>query len=156
MIADLAVNHVERHVLLAGHVIECVRKDYGIDLLMITFDRLGRLEPGQVRVQVKATDKARTIRGGDVIPVRVEMADVRTWMYEPGPVALVVFDATREIAYWINIKEVFRRRRKDLLAVRKRSTTIHVPIVNVLDSQSIQQLAAAKRKLIKYPDRRVN
>ncbi len=38
IIADLSVNHVERHVLLAGHVVERFTYDYGIDLEVITFN----------------------------------------------------------------------------------------------------------------------
>ena len=45
VIADLAVNHVERQVLLCGFTIERIVHDYGIDVLMFTFDRNGETEP---------------------------------------------------------------------------------------------------------------
>jgi hypothetical protein len=39
IIADLGVNHVERHVLLCGHKVERVRADYRFDLLLSTYNK---------------------------------------------------------------------------------------------------------------------
>jgi hypothetical protein len=48
IIADLAINHVERQVLLCGYSVERIEHDYGIDL--VTFhlhsDRRDRKRPG--------------------------------------------------------------------------------------------------------------
>jgi len=38
IIADLGVNHVERHILLCGHTAERVFYDYGYDLALTTFN----------------------------------------------------------------------------------------------------------------------
>jgi hypothetical protein len=56
VIADLAVNHVERQALLCGHTVERVRSDYGVDLLLFTFDASGEMEDGYIPIQVKATE----------------------------------------------------------------------------------------------------
>ncbi len=37
VIADLSINHVERQILLAGHVVERWLHDYGLDLVATTF-----------------------------------------------------------------------------------------------------------------------
>ena len=66
VIADLAVNHVERHALLCGHTVERWVFDYGLDLFLVTYDRDGQYENGQVFLQVKATERIKT---GDRIRV---------------------------------------------------------------------------------------
>jgi hypothetical protein len=38
IIADLSINHVERYVLLCGYSVERVEHDYGIDLVIFTYD----------------------------------------------------------------------------------------------------------------------
>ena len=56
VLADLSVNHLERHVVLCGCSIQRMHSDYGYDRIMSTFDVNGEIEPGVVFVQVKATD----------------------------------------------------------------------------------------------------
>ena len=63
IIADLSVNHVERHVLLCGYVIERIRHDYGIDVAIYTFNKKGEVEDDRILVQLKATDQLRRRRG---------------------------------------------------------------------------------------------
>ena len=46
VIADLSVNHVERVVLRCGWTVQRLNPDYGIDLVMTTYDA-----SGQIRVQ---------------------------------------------------------------------------------------------------------
>lgn len=65
IIADLSVNHVERQVLLCGYTVERHRHDYGLDLLMSTYDHNGEVENGEVRLQLKATDHLNRVQGGD-------------------------------------------------------------------------------------------
>jgi hypothetical protein len=56
IIADLSVNHVERFILQCGWTAQRISPDYGIDLIMETFDTRGRIENGAVKFQLKATD----------------------------------------------------------------------------------------------------
>ena len=44
VIADLSVNHVERHILKCGCVVKRPTPDYGIDLELITFNKRGEIE----------------------------------------------------------------------------------------------------------------
>jgi hypothetical protein len=53
-IADLAVNHVERIVLLAGFSAQRIVHDYGVDLLVTTYRRNGEVEGGYLYFQCKA------------------------------------------------------------------------------------------------------
>jgi hypothetical protein len=56
VIADLAVNHVERYVLRRGHTMQRIASDYGLDNFVITYGRTGAVENGLFWFQIKATD----------------------------------------------------------------------------------------------------
>jgi hypothetical protein len=56
VIADLAMNHIERQVLLCGHTLQRTVHDYGLDAILTTFNSRGEAENGLVWLQVKATD----------------------------------------------------------------------------------------------------
>ena len=59
IIAELSVNYVERYALQCGFSVERVEHDYGIDLVLFTYDANGEIENGQVYLQLKATDNLR-------------------------------------------------------------------------------------------------
>ena len=82
MIADLGVNHVERQALLCGFSVERVQSDYGIDLVVFTYDQQGGAENGCLFLQVKATDRAQWIKQGTLLPFRVDRRDVTRWLDE--------------------------------------------------------------------------
>ena len=44
VIADLSVNFLERQVLLCGFTTERMAHDYGVDLEIFTFNRVGEIE----------------------------------------------------------------------------------------------------------------
>lgn len=46
IIADLSANHVERYILRCGFSVERVQHDYGIDLVLFTYNSDGEIEPG--------------------------------------------------------------------------------------------------------------
>jgi len=98
VIADLAVNHVERQILRCGWTAQRFSPDYGLDLLITTFNRHGEIENGDVRMQIKATDSLKMAAGGKAIAVRLEWRDMIYWLNERLPVILVVYDARSDRA----------------------------------------------------------
>ena len=74
IIADLSVNFVEKCVLQCGWTVQRFNPDYGLDLLMTTFNRHGEIENGDVRLQIKATDAIKVAAGRTAITVRLEWA----------------------------------------------------------------------------------
>jgi hypothetical protein len=56
IIADLSANFVERSALLAGYSVERIQHDYGIDLLLFTYNEAGEIENASISLQLKATD----------------------------------------------------------------------------------------------------
>lgn len=72
--------------------------DYGIDALMVQYSPAGEIQNGDVRFQLKASDRPRLSRDGRRILVRVETMHLRYWSAEPMPVVLVAYDAARHRA----------------------------------------------------------
>jgi hypothetical protein len=54
VIAAQSVNYVERFIIDAGHTAQRWEADYGYDLVLTTYDEQGYVEPGSVRLQLKA------------------------------------------------------------------------------------------------------
>ncbi len=54
VLEDLSENHLERKVLMKGHVLRRPRRDYGVDVTMFHYANSGEIENGEVRFQLKA------------------------------------------------------------------------------------------------------
>jgi hypothetical protein len=80
IVGDLAVNHVERQVLLSGYTVEQVTSDYGLDLAIFTYDADGQLEDGLICLQVKGTEHLERLKVTDDITFRADRSDIRTWL----------------------------------------------------------------------------
>jgi hypothetical protein len=141
VIADLSINHVERHVLLCGFTVERIIRDYGLDLFLATYDVNGEVENGQVLLQVKATDQLRVSAAGDVNLFRLEVAHVRAWLGELMPVILIVYDAQADTAYWLYVQSHFESRRRQLRGRGRATLTVRIPRANVLNETAVRKFA---------------
>jgi hypothetical protein len=137
IIADLSVNHVEKHVLQCGWIVQRFSPDYGLDLMMTTFDRRGEIENGDVRLQVKATDSIKVLAGRKAIAVRVEWRDMVYWLNEPLPVILVIYDAKSDRAWWIYLNQALREEGR--AGTTTANLTISIPLANVLNTEAIRE-----------------
>ena len=137
VIADLSVNHVERHVLRCGFAVERVRNDYGIDLELFFFDAAGHWKNGRALIQLKATDHPLRPRDGSALAVRLDRRDVLFWREETGPVILVVYDAPADRAYWLHLQPYLEQRMATVPSTAA-SVTVHVPATNVVDPAAIR------------------
>jgi hypothetical protein len=136
VIADLSVNHVEKRVLQCGWTVQRFSPDYGLDLLITTFNRRGEIENGDVRIQIKATDAIKVVSGQSAIAVRLEWRDVVYWLNEPLPVILVIYDAKSDRAWWVDLQGSIRKESRQAPAAQ---LTIRVPQANVLDTESVRR-----------------
>src|SRR6516164_3907264 len=105
VIADQSVNLVERYIIDEGHTAQRLEKDYGYDLLLFTFDEQGYAEPGLVSLQLKATEQLRAVKAHYVFDL--DIRDYNLWMVEEFPVFLVLFDASRRRAWWLDVQRYF-------------------------------------------------
>jgi hypothetical protein len=146
VIADLSVNHVERHVLLCGFSVERIRLDYGIDLMVQTYNRVGEVENGRIFCQLKATNRIRISRDGRSVLCRVDKADLRYWLGELMPVILVQYDVKRNVAYWVHVQAHLTTWR-DLGRASTR-TTLALPRANILDQKAVRAMARKKNEIV--------
>ena len=128
VIADLSANHFERHALRCGFSVERIEHDYGLDLVLFTYDRYGEIENGQVFIQLKASDHLDLSAGRDTFPFQVKRADLEYWLREPWPVILVLYDARRDRAYWLYLQAYFEALGLDIGLRPGRTATVRVPI----------------------------
>ncbi len=148
IIADLSVHHVEGHILRCGWVVERVVYDYGIDLRLLTFNRHGEVEAGEVVLQVKASDRLRLQRDTNTLPFRVERSDLILWLTELRPVILILYDARKDIAYWLYVQSYFGRLRDFSLFTAGKTVTVHVPAANVLTPAAVRKFARFRDRVV--------
>ena len=151
VIADQSVNLVERFIIDEGHTAQRLEKDYGYDLLLFTFDEQGYVEPGLVSLQLKAAEKLRAVGGNYVFDLDVR--DYNLWVLEEFPVILILFDASRRRACWLDVQGYFhdapaRRPKKGAKRVR-----VRVPRRQVVNRRAIAKWRDLKRQAIRKPQR---
>lgn len=138
VIADLSVHHVEGFILLEGHTTQAVERDYGYDLLLFTYDEQGYVEPGYLPIQLKAAESLQ--EAGAKYVFDLDVRDYNLWMLEKSPVILILYDASRQRAYWLHVQRYFqdnptRRPKKGAKTVRvrvaKRQTVTRKAIANM-------------------------
>ena len=148
VIADLSVHHVEGHVLRCGWVVERTVHDYGIDLEVHTFDRTGQVQAGEILVQLKATDRLR-IRGADAaFPFRIDRLDLVSWLAELSPVILIVYDARKDVAYWLYVQSYFQRLENFSLFTAGRMITVQIPTANVVTPAAMRRFGRFRDRVV--------
>ena len=147
VIADLGVNHLERHILLCGHTPQRMTHDYGYDLFMTTYSRGGEAQEGWVYFQVKATNRLPLLKDGRTISWSVSRRDLRLWLNENYPVILVVYHAPRDRAYWLAVQDSFLGPNSPALFGPGETLKVHIATSPVLDRRAIHQIARRKQRL---------
>jgi hypothetical protein len=148
VLADLSVNHVERQALLCGFSVLRVSPDYGYDVFVFTFDTNGEVEPGELRLQLKATERLAVSRRREMFPFALEVADLRLWQDEVLPVILVLYEAETNRAYWECIQTYLQEQVTYEVDWTQKTLTVQVPKRNVLDQTAFAALADVKRRIL--------
>jgi hypothetical protein len=138
VIVDLSVNFVERQVLLYGDTLQRVGPDYGYDLFLFSHNNAGEQEPGEIRVQLKASDTPRILKTGSAISFPVLRSDLALWLFEPMPVLLIFYDAQADAAYWLYIQQYFEAITGFNLFAAPASVSVRIPAASVLDRDAIR------------------
>jgi hypothetical protein len=148
VIADLSVNHVEKQCLLCGFSVERVRHDYGIDLIVSTYNHHGESENGNIRFQLKATDRLQRVAKGQFVAYRLERADLQSWLHEPLPVIFVVYDAPADRAYWLYVQAYFEKQPGFDLKKARATVTVRILADRVLDPEAIRTCARYRDRIL--------
>ena len=93
VIASLSANTVERYFLEKGHRVRKIEQDYGIDLMILTHDHDGFVEPGEIQIQLKATDAPSLSADGTFYSFPISIKDYNAWLNEAMPVFLILYEA---------------------------------------------------------------
>lgn len=148
VIADLSVNHVERHALLCGYTLERFRHDYGIDLVLFTYSPEGEVEDECVFLQLKASDGLRLRPGQKTFSFRIERRDLVYWLGQMLPVILIVYDGRKELAYWLYVQSYFQKRHEFNLFTAGKMVTLEFPTTNVVDAGAFRRFARFRDRVI--------
>jgi hypothetical protein len=147
-LADLSVNHVERHALLCGFVVERVVHDYGTDLELFTFNRKGEVEEGHVLLQLKASDRLKIPGGRAAFAFRIARSDLVLWLRQPLPVILIVYDAPKDVAYWLYVQSYFRRLKGFNLFAAGQTVTVQIPVGNTVTQSAARRFARFRNRVL--------
>jgi hypothetical protein len=146
VLADLSVNYVEKQALLCAFSALRVQPDYGIDLMVQTFNRHGEVETGWLLFQLKATDRIKGVGRGQALSCRVERAHLRHWLRESHPVILALYDGRADLAYWLLVSRYFEELAGFDLARCGERLSVSIPRGNVLDREAVKKLARWKNE----------
>jgi Domain of unknown function (DUF4365) len=147
IIASQSQNYVEKFFIDQGHTVDRPT-DYGIDLLVNTFDEDGYPEAGDIRLQLKASDKFKYSKDGKTIVFQIEVKHYRYWMKQVMPVFLVLYDARKARAYWLYVQAYFASDETRKPKERAKSITIRVPIKNRLTRRTVEYMRGRKAALL--------
>jgi hypothetical protein len=147
VIADLAVNHAERQGILCGYSYERIFHDYGLDLVLYTYNASGESEDGTILLHVKGTERTKRVQRGQVLPFRVSRADIHTWLRRLMPVILVVYDVSADAAYWLYVQNYFENLPGFNLFQAGETITVHLPVSQVLTPAAVRQFASFRDKV---------
>ena len=140
IIADLAVNYVERQVLLGGHTIQEITSDYGLDMILFPHLPSGEVGNGYLFLQVKATDRPTRLAGGGHITVSVDRANLIHWVNEDTPVVLVVYDGVGDVAWWLHVQGYFQALPGFNIFRAGKTVRVRIPSSQVVNAEAIREL----------------
>lgn len=146
VIASQSVAHIERFIAAAGHTAERFVSDYGYDLSLYTYAPNGGVEPGNVLIQIKATEGIRTLRDSKAISFPVEWRDIALWRSEIMPVIFIVHDIVQDVAYWLYVQEWLEDSATRFQPLKRSgNVNAHFSINNVVNEQAIGRFREFKR-----------
>jgi hypothetical protein len=130
IIEDLSFNHVERQVLYGGHVFRRT---------INTFNERGETENFFMSFQLKSTDNIQYSNPKAGFVFDLSKQDLELWLYSMNPVLIILFDAQKEIAYFIDLQAYFKKNRIVLKNVRK-FVRIYFSQTAIFDTKAVQDL----------------
>ena len=120
IIEDLGFNHIEKQILLAGNVLRRFGdNDYGYDGMIDTFSAEGEAENLSFKFQLKSTDNMGLSNQKAGFAFDLSKRDLELWLKNAHPVLLILYDAQKEIAYFVDLQSHFNENGLLLKNVRK-------------------------------------
>lgn len=112
---------------------------------MVTFDINGELEPGNIFIQVKATDKIKLSKKHNAIEFSLSKKDLETWILEPSIVILVLHDAIKEMSFYIDIQKYFVDKHLNIDEINK-FIQVFIDLKDEFNPESVKYLRGQKNQ----------
>ena len=96
-------------------------------------------ETGYALFQLKSTDFPKLSKSQDALLFDLSKRDLELWLYEDVPVALILYCANWDKAYYVELETYFNKNKIDLKKVIK-FVRIQIPIQNIFDSATANRL----------------
>ena len=140
IIEDLGFNHVEKQILLAGYILRRnSQNDYGYDGTINTFNENGEMENFSMRFQLKSTDNIHLSLQKGGFTFDLSRQDLELWLFSLVPVLLILYDAQKDVAYFIDLQAYFNQNKLELENVRK-FVRVYIPKKSVFNSIAVKEL----------------
>jgi hypothetical protein len=110
--------------------------DYGIDGIIQVFRQTGEIDKKIVNFQLKSTDHIQYSSSKEALKFDLNMRDLEFWLSHDRPTLLLLFDAQKEVAYFIDLEIYFQINRESLLKVHK-FVRVYLPIHQVFNTQAV-------------------
>lgn len=123
-----------------GWVVWDLYPDYGEDLLVRVFIE-AKATHYSFFVQAKGTDKIEKYiqKEGTYISYPIDIEHIEHWKNFSEPVIITVWDAKSDTTYWEIIQDYLGSKNLNTSKKRK-SMSIHIPIINVLDEKGLNTI----------------
>ncbi len=142
IIASQSHNYLERFFIDKGHTVDRPKEDYGIDVVVNTFDSDGYAEGGNILFQLKASDNLKYSVDGSYISFKIKVTHYKYWMKQTMPVFLILYDANRTKAFWLYVQAYYRIQRKPRRSAK--TTTVRVPLTNRFTKRTVDYMRNRK------------
>lgn len=109
IIEDLSFNHIEKQILLAGFTMNRNYNDYGIDGYIQTFMPTGEIYRKTIDFQLKSTDNIQYVEKMQSHAFDLSIVDLEFWLSKKEQVLLILYDAQKDIAYYIDLAIYFEK-----------------------------------------------
>lgn len=140
VIEDLGFNHIEKQILLAGFTMyRHGINDYGVDGFIQCFKETGEIDDKIVNFQLKSTDHIQYLSSKKTFTFDLDVRDLEFWLSNQRQTLLILFDAQKEVSYFIDLAFYFQKNRKSLQGVHK-FVRVYLPEQQVFTQQSVLNL----------------
>ena len=140
ILEDLGFNHVEKHILLAGNILRRFsQNDYGYDGMLDTFNENGEADNLSFMIQLKSTDNINFSQSNMAYTLDLSKRDLELWLNSLHPVLIILLDAKKDVAYFVDLQDYFKENRILLKNVRK-FVRIYLPQNGIFNEKAVRDL----------------
>jgi hypothetical protein len=112
-----------------------------------TYDAQGYAESGDIRIQLKASDKFKYVKKSTFITYKISIKHYNLWMAEPMPVFLILYDAKQHRAFWLYFQGHYSDPAKQPKKKAK-SLQARVPVANVFTDATVDYAHGRKTAIL--------